>query len=347
MSCHHTRAHTYIRELIKNSQPIRSRFTSHPMEPLSPTIDERRSFDRLYTFLPPLPLCSPSSVRDQVYCGLVRSRGRNSDLPVAPRLPLKELRVLPTSRVPSCFYGILPQLPQRCSIKGICTFPISPANIRRISCELLANYRPFTYYANLFQPSSPTSSNVVESTYAANIPHEKRNYNTVEIIKTSRSRQSETAFQLISIFLIRCNTLYASAKGHKEGVWIGRRDALRITKAAIRDFDLIGETKRKSRLCNQVDNEWRTLLLQITRDNIACSFFVYLPFLPLLFRPIFLVSTLRLSPRRITHPSPSFLSPFGNSSPLRFALAFAVFLWLVVASPPCFCPVKKIEPIPH
>lgn len=258
MSCHHTRAHTYIRELIKNSQPIRSRFTSHPMEPLSPTIDERRSFDRLYTFLPPLPLCSPSSVRDQVYCGLVRSRGRNSDLPVAPRLPLKELRVLPTSRVPSCFYGILPQLPQRCSIKGICTFPISPANIRRISCELLANYRPFTYYANLFQPSSPTSSNVVERTYAANIPHEKRNYNTVEIIKTSRSRQSETAFQLISIFLIRCNTLYASAKGHKEGVWIGRRDALRITKAAIRDFDLIGETKRKSRLCNQVDNEWRT-----------------------------------------------------------------------------------------
>lgn len=136
----HTHTHTSY-ELIKNSRPIRSRFTSHhPMEPLSPTIDGRRSFDRLYTS-PPL-LLHPA--RDQVYCGLVRSRERNSDLPVAPRLALKELRVLPTSRVPSCFYGILPQL-QRCSIKGICTFPISPVNICRISCESLANYRLSAY----------------------------------------------------------------------------------------------------------------------------------------------------------------------------------------------------------
>lgn len=37
-----------------------------------------------------LHVYSPPPVRDQVYCGLVRSRERNSDLPVAPRLALKE-----------------------------------------------------------------------------------------------------------------------------------------------------------------------------------------------------------------------------------------------------------------
>lgn len=137
----YTHTHTHIvwinKKFTANSFPL------HEPPPYGTIIANDRWKEELRQTLhvPPL-LLHPA--RDQVYCGLVRSRERNSDLPVAPRLALKELRVLPTSRVPSCFYGILPQL-QRCSIKGICTFPISPVNICRISCESLANYRLSAY----------------------------------------------------------------------------------------------------------------------------------------------------------------------------------------------------------
>lgn len=93
----HLHAHTrsrHIRELIKNSRPIRCRFASHPVEPLSPTIDGRRSFDRLYTFTP-LPLFA-------IKC-IVVSFGVARETPIY-LLPLgwllRSLRVLPTSRVP-------------------------------------------------------------------------------------------------------------------------------------------------------------------------------------------------------------------------------------------------------
>lgn len=71
----HTHTHTSY-ELIKNSRPIRSRFTSHhPMEPLSPTIDGRRSFDRLYTSLP------SSSIQLAIKC-IVVSFGVARETPI-------------------------------------------------------------------------------------------------------------------------------------------------------------------------------------------------------------------------------------------------------------------------
>lgn len=140
MSCHHTRAHTYIRELIKNSQPIRSRFTSHPMEPLSPTIDERRSFDRLYTFLPPFP-----SVRHPVFAikCIVVSFVVAGETPIY-LLPLgcllRSFEYFRQVEFRAAFMGFFHNFPNDVQLREFVRFLF----LQRIFVELVANYLRIT-----------------------------------------------------------------------------------------------------------------------------------------------------------------------------------------------------------
>lgn len=140
MSCHHTRAHTYIRELIKNSQPIRSRFTSHPMEPLSPTIDERRSFDRLYTFRPPFP-----SVRHPVFAikCIVVSFVVAGETPIY-LLPLgcllRSFEYFRQVEFRAAFMGFFHNFPNDVQLREFVRFLF----LQRIFVELVANYLRIT-----------------------------------------------------------------------------------------------------------------------------------------------------------------------------------------------------------
>lgn len=145
---HHTSTHLYTRTRThprinkKFTANSFARFTSHPMEPLSPSIDGRRSFDRLYTFLPPPPSTPPvRAIQLAIKC-IVVSFGVARETPIY-LLPLGSLlRSFEHFRqveFRAAFMGFFRNF-NDVQLREFVRFPISAVNICRISCESLANY---------------------------------------------------------------------------------------------------------------------------------------------------------------------------------------------------------------
>lgn len=226
---HHTSTHLYTRTRIhprinkKFTANSFARFTSHPMEPLSPTIDGRRSFDRLYTFLPPPPSTPPvRAIQLAIKC-IVVSFGVARETPIY-LLPLGSLlRSFEHFRqveFRAAFMGFFRNF-NDVQLREFVRFPISPVNICRISCESLANYHL------LPRQSSPTIFFFLNVNVRNAVEERKyifrRNCNALlKSLKAlaSNSRQSEVSFQL-SIFLIPVPIVLRDTKrvvDRKEGV---------------------------------------------------------------------------------------------------------------------------------
>lgn len=200
----YTHAHAHIRELIKNSRPIRSlasratlwnHYRQRSMEGGAST-----DFTR---FSPPPPSTPPvRAIQLAIKC-IVVSFGVARETPIY-LLPLGSLlRSFEHFRqveFRAAFMGFFRNF-NDVQLREFVRFPISPVNICRISCESLANYHllPRQSSPTIFFFLNVNVRNAVERKYIF-----RRNCNALlKSLKAlaSNSRQSEVSFQL-SIFLI-------------------------------------------------------------------------------------------------------------------------------------------------
>lgn len=241
----YTHAHAYIRELIKNSRPIRSlasratlwnHYRQRSMEGGAST-----DFTRFSPLPPPV-----RAIQLAIKC-IVVSFGVARETPIY-LLPLGSLlRSFEHFRqveFRAAFMGFFRNF-NDVQLREFVRFPISPVNICRISCESLANYHllPRQSSPTIFFFLNVNVRNAVERKYIF-----RRNCNA--LLKSLKALALASKRGILPALHIPDTSAY-SIKGHKEGCGSKGGGPLRITKAAIRDFDFtIHLTKQKSGLCS-------------------------------------------------------------------------------------------------